>query len=130
MSDVVKPGCTSLDNVTLCSNGGAYERGTEACPECGNENARSLTEWPNFYVYLPGIVLCECGDAWWPEEGRAPRPFKRGWRQEAQRRFERLWGAAAPEGSRFTYSDDGYLVVTTPDGTRHSAWDGEQDQQQ
>ena len=122
MSDLVKPGCTFLDSVTLCSGGGAYERGMRACPECGNENARTLTEWPNFYIYLPGTDLCECGDRWWPGEGRAPRPFRRGWRKEAQQRFERLWNQAAPEGSQFRYSDDGYLVVTTTDGIKHTAW--------
>ena len=125
MSDLVKPGCTFQGNVIQCSSGGAYERGTKACPECGNENARTLTEWPNYYIYPPGIVLCECGDRWWPEQGRVRRPFKRGWRKEAQRRFERLWEQAAPEGSRFDYSDDGYLTVTTPDGARHSAEQGQ-----
>lgn len=126
---LVKPGCTFLGDVIQCSSGGAYERRTAACPECGKENARTLTEWPNFYMLLPGTDLCECGDRWWPEEGRAPRPFRRGWRQEAQQHFERLWEQAAPDGSRFTYSDDGYLIVTTPDGNRHSAWGG-QDQPQ
>ena len=29
---------------------------------------------------------------------------------------------SAPDGSTFTYDDEGYLVVTTPDGTRHTAW--------
>lgn len=126
---LVKPGCTFLGNVTLCSAGGAYERDTWDCPECGKSNARRITEWPTFFMLLPGYSVCECGDMWWPEEGRAPRPSERGWRKEAQKRFEFLWEQAAPEGSRFTYSDDGYLIVTTPDGNRHSAWGG-QDQPQ
>lgn len=33
-------------------------------------------------------------------------------------------------GTDHTLEDDGYLIVTTPDGNRHSAWDGEQGQQQ
>ena len=44
---------------------------------------------------------------------------------------EELWEQCAPDGSTFTYDDEGYLVVTTPDGTRHTAWTaiGADDQQ-
>ena len=91
MSKIVQPGCIFTPNAIMCSGGGAYERGTWDCPECGK---------------------------WWPEEGRAPRPFRR----EAQQHFEALWEQCAPDGSTFAYEDEGYLVVTTPDGTRHTAW--------
>ena len=36
--------------------------------------------------------------------------------------FAELWEQCAPYGSTFTYDDEGYLVVTTPDGTRYTAW--------
>ena len=37
--------------------------------------------------------------------------------------LDKLWEKCAPDGSTFTYDDDGYLVVTTPDGTKHTAWE-------
>ena len=121
MSDhIVAPGCTFMGGIVVCGPGGAYERGTWNCPECHTPNARQITEWPNYFMYLPGLVYCECGDAWDPEEGRMPRPFRRNWRAEGREHFERMWDKAAPDGSRFDY-DDGYLVVTTPDGTKHTA---------
>ena len=122
MSRIVQPCCIFTPNVIMCGGGGAYERDTWDCPECGKNNARRITEWPNYYMYLPGYFLCECGDRW-TEESRAPRPFRRGWRAEAQQHFEALWEQqCAPDGSTFTYDDEGYLVVVTPDGTRHTAW--------
>ena len=122
MSKIVQPGCTFTGNVIMCGGGGAYERDTWDCPECGKKDARRITEWPNCCLF-PGYVLCECGDTWWPEESREPRPFRRNWRAEAQQRFEALWEQCAPDGSTFPSDDDGYLVVTTPDGTRHTAWE-------
>ena len=119
---IVTPGCTFMGNIIACVPGYSYDRSTWNCPECHTPNARRITSWPNYFMYLPGLVYCECGDVWDPEEGRMQRPFRRNWRAEQREHFEHMWAESAPDGSRFGYDDDGYLVVTTPDGTKHTAW--------
>lgn len=58
------------------------------CPVC--EARRRFVafraEW-----YNPTFTCCACGDSFDPDEGRYPRPFARGWREEAIRGAKKRW---------------------------------------
>jgi hypothetical protein len=118
---VFEPGCIELGSGWACGPGGVTIRLHGKC-WCGDgkEDHRFVMREPNC-LYWGTDFSCECGDAWEDGELR-PRPFKRGWRKEAQERFERAWDAALPEGTT-TIRDDGpdgvyeILGVRLPDGT-------------
>ncbi len=49
------------------------------CPTC-EKKTEFLCE---YYEWYGGEITClNCGDSW-NEEGRAPRPFERGWREKS-----------------------------------------------
>ena len=75
---------------------------------CGLSDARQLVTHPTSGWYAPS-TKCACGDEW-AEGELMPRPFRRGWRQEAQRKFEKAWAAAHPEGVRPVYDEDAMFV--------------------
>jgi hypothetical protein len=84
---------------------------------CGKPHARRIMREPNSPYYAPDFT-CECGDVWDMDEGLFTRPFRRGWRQEAQARFTERWEKAAPEGTEVFRDDDGYITgAILPDGT-------------
>lgn len=87
--------CESNGSVIVCGPpAGVYKRRSlKSCPECGRES-RAIERWDGAWY---GVTdYCECGDRWQDGE-RTPRPFRRGWRKEAQAQFERMWEAAAPD---------------------------------
>ena len=84
---------------------------------CKTETSRLIDALSSSPYYGP-ITYCECGDRWDASEGwHYERPFRRGWRAEAQRRFERMWLEAFPEGTREVRDEDFYLIgVRPPEG--------------
>lgn len=74
---------------------GVYKRATFPCPECGDgqQDRRAIIRWDG--AWYGTTTYCECGD-YWQDGWRAPRPFARYWRRDAQREFERMWEHAAP----------------------------------
>lgn len=78
------------DTLTVCGPPpGIHERGTS--PHCKGQ--RAVYTWGGAYYGHTGY--CECGDAW--SDGYLhERPFERGWRKKAHRRFEEMWSTAIP----------------------------------
>lgn len=57
------------------------------CPTCDKRTTKiiSFYEW-----YGPSVVCLACGERW-NEEGREPRPFCRGWREDSVRKARMYW---------------------------------------
>lgn len=84
---------------------GVYKRQVSYCPECDRRH-RFVIRWDG--AWYGTTHYGSCGDRW--QEGcRCPRPFERGWRQEAQAYFRRLWDSAASPAAyeRFVRADVG-----------------------
>ena len=94
------------ETVTVCGPPpGIHERGTS--PHCKGQ--RAVYTWDGAYYGYTGY--CECGDAW--SDGYLhERPFRRGWRQEAQREFEKKWATAIPRFlfKRYTRAETGMAL--------------------
>lgn len=62
--------------------------------KCATDNARVVVMEGSPY-YDPILGCVECGDSWCGGE-LSQRPFRRGWRQQAIARHQRLWDAGCP----------------------------------
>jgi len=61
------------------------------CPTC-KQRRRFICTLYEWYGWL--VTCCACGDSW--EDGeRLPRPFARGWREQAKAKAKAAWKAAA-----------------------------------
>lgn len=58
------------------------------CPTC--KKRRYFVVW-HVPWYGVTLVCLRCGERFDAEEGRLPRPFMRGWRQESIKSVKKLW---------------------------------------
>lgn len=112
-----EPGCLVSAGIVVCSPGGVYIRDHWSSPDGCSDQARRIIHEPNSPYYGP-TFYCECGDSY-TDGFRDRRPFRRGWRTEAQKRFEQRWETALPEGTVANYDPEILWLesVTLPDGT-------------
>lgn len=77
-------------SVHICSPSSVTFRRVMVCPTCDTLRrfVGDAAVW-----YGTTWTCCTCGDAW-SAEGRMPRPFARGWREEEAARARRKWAAA------------------------------------
>ena len=94
--------------------GGAYVlRELFTCPVCTYIGARIVRHESGSPWYAPWWTCVECGDSW--SEGElAARPFRRGWRAQAQSDALRDWESAPQLGTkvRRDWSEDGGGYIT------------------
>lgn len=85
--------CRSLGGAIVCGPPpGVYRRAVLDCPVC-QRRRRHILRWDG--AWYGTTVYCACGDRW--QDGElAPRPFRRGWRKEAQQKFRAMWDNAVP----------------------------------
>lgn len=90
---------------------GVYHRMIRHCPICERKR-RFVVRWDG--AWYGHTVYCACGDRWMDGE-MAPRPFKKGWRKEAQSYFRALWDSAAPRDlyDAYTKADCDMAVAHT-----------------
>lgn len=82
---------------------GVYRRSILHCYECDRRH-RFIVRWDG--AWYGTTEYGSCGDSW--QDGiLSSRPFRRGWRKEAQRQFRAMWAnAASPEAyERYTHAD-------------------------
>ena len=85
--------CRTVGNAIVCGPPqGVYRRAMQKCPEC-NRMRRFIIRWDG--AWYGSTFYCACGDAW-QDDWRMPRPFRPGWREEAQAKFRAMWDNAAP----------------------------------
>lgn len=85
--------CETYGNVIICGPPRGVYRQTEMdCPECDARHGAVL-QWDG--AWYGTTTYGSCGDRW--QDGyRAPRPFARYWRRDAQKHFQAMWDNAAP----------------------------------
>lgn len=86
-------GCVQVaDGVIVCSPSTVTFRAVRVCPSCGERRRQVglIAVW-----YDPLWTCLGCGDEY-SVEGIHPRPFARGWREEAKARARSLWNEAPP----------------------------------
>lgn len=85
--------CRNLGGAIVCGPPpGVYYRKISHCPIC-ERRRRTVIRWDG--AWYGTTVYCACGDRW--QDGElVPRPFRKGWRKEAQQSFRAMWDNAAP----------------------------------
>lgn len=79
------------------------------CPVCKVENARIVINHFGNPYYGPKVTCAECGDSWSDGE-LMERPFRRGWRKEAQAQALADWNAAPQLGTKVQRDHDLYVI--------------------
>lgn len=102
--------CHQLGGAIVCGPPrGVYHRLENHCPECDATHGFVET-WDG--AWYGTTLYGSCGDRW--QEGwRAPRPFARYWRRDAQARFQRMWDHAAPDDLYSAYIRADIEMATT-----------------
>lgn len=87
-----------MTNLIICRSRNFPLRQIGNCPNC-NRRRRLAVEDGGWYGRT--WTCCACGDRYSPEEGRMPRPFKRGWREESRAHARQVW----EDAGRYTKAD-------------------------
>jgi hypothetical protein len=93
--------------IIVCGGAVAYRRLVRVCPVCG-ERRRIVAAYDASPYYAPSFTCCGCGDSWSDGELR-PRPFARGWREEAKKKARRQWQEAT--SGPIQRDAEGYVVA-------------------
>lgn len=65
----------------------AFRRLITPCPTC-KRRTRKVAFYTPYYGW--DVTCCACGDCW-DDEYMRPRPFRRGWRQQAIKEAKQSW---------------------------------------
>jgi hypothetical protein len=86
--------CRQVGDVIICGPPpGVYIRRIAVCGECKRRH-RFIVQWDG--AWYGTTSYGSCGDRWSDGEMWG-RPFERGWREKAQKRFREMWENAAPK---------------------------------
>jgi ribosomal protein L37AE/L43A len=78
-----------VSSVIICSPESCTYRAVRYCPTC--EKRRRFVAM--VFEWYPTIWTClGCGDEW-SEDGRQPRPFRRGWREDSKAVARERWAS-------------------------------------
>lgn len=95
--------CHIGTNVIACGPPGVYRRAIRSCPVCERRH-RFVISWDG--AWYGETLYGSCGDHW--QDGElGSRPFRKGWRKEAQVAFRNRWAnTASPEAyDRYVRAD-------------------------
>lgn len=83
--------CRRIGTAIVCGPPGIYRRAIKFCPVCDRRH-RFVISWDG--AWYGTTLYGSCGDSW--QDGELGyRPFRRGWRKEAQEHFRAMWDHAA-----------------------------------